>query len=219
MKDPTSVLVIARSRFASLPLEGVWPLAKGQEAIVHDWMLRDDAEVDESQLQLIPYALIRRPGQPLLWTYQRTGGDGRVLGRHSCGVGGHLEPVDDHTGTGHYLDIAAAGLMREMQEEIGWSPEAVPVPVAWLYEGRSFIGRTHIGLIYIMDWPTDSADPESLPGEPMRSAGFMPADAIAGSEDFELWSRLAAAAFAANECHHAGYPSTALTHSRKNVTA
>ena len=89
--------------------------------------------------------------------------------------------------------MAAAALVRELAEELGWAVDPAGLtPAAWLYEGHSAIGRVHLGLIYVLDW-TAPAPPRPVPGEPLADRGFLPPAAIAADGRFELWSRLAAA--------------------------
>ncbi len=63
-------------------------------AAVGRFMPRREAEQDPGHKQIIPY-LVLRDG-PRLFVIHRTraGGDARLHGRYSIGVGGHLNPGD-----------------------------------------------------------------------------------------------------------------------------
>lgn len=182
------VLVVPRAALPDLPVEGVWPLAGALDTLPHRFLPRADAETDERYRQIIPYGLLR-DGVGRLWCYQRLGGDPRVLSRHSCGVGGHIEP-DDMADT--LSVMCARALWRELAEELANAPEPFPLtPAAWLYEGHSAIGRVHLGVIYRLDWPLAGA-PVPAAGEPLHGLGFHAPETIAADPRFELWSRLAA---------------------------
>ena len=184
----TRVLVVPRTALGPLPEREAWPLPAAAVDLTGLWLERDCAETNEDFLQIIPYALLR-DGNGHLWCYERLGGDARVRHCYSCGVGGHVDEVDQAE---DLLATAASALCRELAEELAWAPDRRSLhPAAWLYEGKSAIGRVHLGLIYELDWVGENP-PSPVPGEPMVSQGFRPATAIACDDRFELWSRLAA---------------------------
>jgi len=87
------ILTVPRTCTPTLPLEGCWPVADWGFLAHASWLERAQAEHDERYLQLIPYLLLHdASGQ--LWCYQRSGGDARLQGRCSCGVGGHVDAED-----------------------------------------------------------------------------------------------------------------------------
>jgi predicted NUDIX family phosphoesterase/fido (protein-threonine AMPylation protein) len=159
-------------------------------------------------LQLIPYVVLRNAAGKL-WRYARSGGDARLEGRWSCGVGGHVDEIDAAANIRQTLDHTAR---REMAEELALEPGAQPAlnAVALIYEGHSPIGRVHLGVLLIAEWA--AADPPTPPpGEALSAIGFMSASTIAADPRFELWSRLAAEFIASpargdnffKEIHHA----------------
>src|SRR6266550_9399883 len=76
------------------------------------YMARPTAETDPGHKQLIPYVVVRQG--PLIFLMERSmaGGDPRLHGKASIGVGGHLNPVDQ--GEDPLMD----GLRREWSEEL-----------------------------------------------------------------------------------------------------
>lgn len=181
----SEILVFPRAWFAQLPDAGAWAVDDWPDR--HVWMERAQAESDERWLQPIPYVLIADGAE--VWCYRRDGGDRRLDGRLSCGVGGHVERCDQRE-TPRQSILAGAG--RELEEEIirvaAWGPL---VPRAFLYEGRSAVGRVHLGVVFVVD-PGDR-EFAARDGEALQPLGFLRADRIGGDERFELWSRLAAA--------------------------
>ena len=77
------------------------------------------AEDDPSHKQLIPYVVVRDGSRAFLMERTEAGGDARLHGKASIGVGGHLNPVDEGE------DALMAGLRREWAEELeaDWEPD------------------------------------------------------------------------------------------------
>jgi predicted NUDIX family phosphoesterase len=183
----SDILVFPRAAFDPLPDAGAWPVDDLPEGAA--WRPRAAVEHDERWLQPIPYLLLLdRLGHA--WCYRRCGGDARLDGRRSCGLGGHVERID---AAGDLARTLANALRRELTEELGLAPERLPEarPHAWLYEGRTAVGRVHLGVVYTAVW-THADPPEPPPGEPLEGLGFRRLAEIAGDARFELWSRLAA---------------------------
>lgn len=195
------ILAIPRNQAPALPLEACLPWHDFAALPPPVWRERADIEQDESLLQLIPYVVLRNAAGEL-WCYARTGGDARLDGRWSCGVGGHVEEIDS---VANLRQTLANTARREMIEELGIASDNLPLlnAVALIYEGHSAIGRVHLGVLYIADW-ADRLPPEPPPHEALTSVGFLPPTAIANDPRFELWSRLAARFFAAQSaCNNA----------------
>jgi predicted NUDIX family phosphoesterase len=181
------ILVIPRERAPDLPLEGCLPQRNLDFLQPMLWRERVEVEHDETCLQPIPYVLLH-DGAGAFWAYARSGGDARLEGRRSCGVGGHVEHIDTQKTADATLRHAAR---RELAEELGIPVHALP-PLTLqglIYEGHSAIGRVHLGMLFTADWPGQA--PEPPPHEALTGLGFLPATEIVGDERFELWSRLA----------------------------
>ncbi len=190
------ILTIPRTQLPALPESGCWAvtdLAFLQHAL---WQPRANIEHDETFLQPIPYLVLRNAiGQA--WCYQRSGGDTRLDGRCSCGVGGHVD-VTDAPEDEPFCAEATLGraLLRELAEELnGMASDLRDLRLQGLiYERFSPIGRVHIGVLYSALWC--SADPPAPRlDEPLQGLGFIPLAGIASDPRFELWSRLAARFF------------------------
>jgi predicted NUDIX family phosphoesterase len=145
-------------------------------------------EGDAAWQQPIAYCLLRRGA--LVWTYRRRGGDGRLDGRASAGVGGHVD-----AGDGAGVDAAAptplsviiAAARRELAEELVAPPALDPKPLAWIHEHDSPVGLVHVGLVCVAEWPAGH-EPRVRRGERLESLGFR---ALPLGVDFERWSLLA----------------------------
>ena len=100
------------------------------------------AEVSPMLKQLIPYVVVRDGGRIFLMERTDAGGDARVHGKASIGVGGHINPIDGAT------DPLAAGLRREWDEELvaDWEPEFDFVGL--LNDDSNPVGSVHLGLVF-----------------------------------------------------------------------
>lgn len=185
------ILVIPRASFRLPEQPAAWPLGDYAVLRQHCWRERAPCETDESWLQLIPYVLLQGE-QGQLWCYRRTGGDQRLVERRSCGLGGHVERMDEQADIGAILNNCA---WRELEEELvsldGLNGLDALRPLAWIYEGASAVGRVHLGILFLGQW-RGQAPPRIAEGEPMQSLGFFDPAAIVADDAFEHWSRLAA---------------------------
>jgi len=154
-----------------------------------EWVLRPriDLETDPNFLQLIPYGLLRR-ADGTVWTYRRIGGDGRLRGQKSVGVGGHVDAADVRESL---LETARSALVRELTEELRYPPPQIPkTPLGWINEQASAVGRVHLGLVWDLPWK-EGSDPEPVKGEALAGNGFVPTSEVSETAGFERWSVLA----------------------------
>lgn len=157
------------------------------------WRPRAELEHDPNFLQVIPYAVLENP-QGQIWAYRRSGGDNRLKGRCSIGVGGHVDAQDaSHS----FLETIQGALQRELAEELENPPKYFPEkPLAWIHESETPVGRVHLGLVWILPWTLTEA-PKIMPAEALEAIGFIDPASIPGNPDFEIWSQLAVAALPA----------------------
>ncbi len=103
---------------------------------------RQTMERDRSFKQIIPYLVLRDSSRYFLMQRTNAGGDPRLHGRYSIGVGGHLNPGD-----GGLL----GGLRREWAEEL--VADFVPPfrLVALLNDDTTAVGAVHLGAVYLAD--------------------------------------------------------------------
>lgn len=188
---PPTILTIPRPQAPNLPVAGCWPVA--DLGFMHPplWRERALVEHDETLLQPVAYGvLFNEAGE--VWCYQRAGGDARVDGRRSCGVGGHVDFQDTSTPFDAEGTLRRAWL-RELTEELQVSAENLAdVRLHGLvYEGQSAIGRVHLGVLFSARWCAPFS-PRPPVGEALLGLDFMSLADIAHDDRFELWSRLVA---------------------------
>ena len=158
-----------------------------REAVARDgrYMDRASAEADPAFKQLIPYVLVRDGAAVFLMHRTDGGGDQRLHGKASIGVGGHLNPVDEGE------DALMAGLRREWSEELDapWDPEFMLVGL--LNDDTNPVGSVHLGVVFSVEAgerPVEVRERDKLTGS------FVPPEVVSASwERLETWSRLVAA--------------------------
>ena len=106
------------------------------------YLERPKAEADPDYKQLIPYVVVQDDARVFLMQRTDAGGDARLHGRASIGVGGHLNPVDDGE------DALMAGLRREWSEELDarWDPDFELVGL--LNDDSNPVGAVHLGVVF-----------------------------------------------------------------------
>ena len=140
---------------------------------------RGEAEHDPSWKQVIPYLVLRDGERLFLMRRTNAGGDRRLHGRYSIGVGGHVNPGDG--------DIDGA-LRREWREELDADFEPQFALLGLLNDDEDPVGAVHLGVVYVSDAagrPVCVRETHKLSGE------FVPAGRVSADYDrLETWSRL-----------------------------
>lgn len=148
------------------------------------YLERPTAEEDPGHKQLIPYVVVRDGDAVFLMHRTDAGGDPRLHGKASIGVGGHLNPVDEGE------DALMAGLRREWAEELvaDWEPEFRLVGL--LNDDSNAVGAVHLGVVFEVDAAGRSVDVRE---HDKLVGAFADADAVRAAWDqLETWSRLVA---------------------------
>ena len=182
--SPELVYVVPRS---ALPDEAGWyglrteGLAAFVATVERDGRFepRSEMEGDPSFKQIIPYLVLRDGSRYFLMQRTAAGGDPRLHGRFSVGVGGHINPGD-----GGVL----GGLRREWEEELiaAFMPEFRLV--ALLNDDTTPVGAVHLGAVYIADAggrPVAIRETDKL-----RGAFAEPNEVGAVRDRLETWSAL-----------------------------
>ncbi|MGZ8475026.1 MAG: NUDIX domain-containing protein [Candidatus Limnocylindria bacterium] len=143
------------------------------------------AETDPSFKQLIPYVVVRDADNVFLMHRTDAGGDARLHGRATIGVGGHLNPVDEGE------DPLLAGLRREWDEELDapWEPDFRLLGL--LNDDSNPVGSVHLGVVFGVE--ADGGEVRVRERDKLVGS-FAAREAVAASWDrLETWSRLVAA--------------------------
>lgn len=186
------VLVLPRAAVpGGCDFHGVRPadaafLEQLRDAVLQDgrYLERAVAETDPTFKQLIPYVVVRDGGDVFLMHRTDAGGDARLHGRASIGVGGHLNPVDDGE------DALLAGLRREWDEELDapWEPDFRLLGL--LNDDSDAVGSVHLGVVFGVE--ADGGQVQVRERDKLVGS-FARREAVAASwERLETWSRLVA---------------------------
>jgi len=142
---------------------------------------RARVEEDPSLKQIIPYAVVVRNRQVFRFR-RRGGGEARLVGRASIGVGGHVNPEDAG-------DVIQDALRRELEEELELPHERAVSLLGLLNDDSTAVGAVHLGIV---------ARVEVGPGvvrvreEEAMEGSFVPRDALLAEDRsrFETWSSI-----------------------------
>lgn len=113
----------------------------------HEFLPRPDMESDPSYRQIIPYVAVTRGGEVFATRRLSAGGETRLHGKLSLGVGGHIERVDDDTSEG----ILMRALEREVAEEVAVEHIVSLTPLGVINEEHDEVGRVHLGFLFRME--------------------------------------------------------------------
>ncbi len=116
------------------------------------------AERSPSLKQVIPYTVLHGPDATsveagdetsgiLVMRRKRGGGESRLHGKHSIGVGGHLNPIDLEGGSRHA--ILERGSLREISEEISITGDLELRTHGVLNDDSNPVGAVHVGLVQV----------------------------------------------------------------------
>jgi predicted NUDIX family phosphoesterase len=111
--------------------------------------------------QIIPYVILKLGDRFVRYTRTPAGGEARLHGKTSIGLGGHID-LPDAKSVGDRFDLAAtaaAAARRELDEELGAPVIEGQDWIGLLVDNDSEVGRVHIGLVGL--WTVH---------EPVRSA-------------------------------------------------
>ena len=164
---------------------------------------RGQLEQDSNFRQLIPYIIMKSGDKYLTYVRGGAGGEDRLHGKLSIGLGGHIDAIDVNF-THHsvqyqqysYIDFEATvwdGALRELAEEVTFR-KSRPIFVPFdqfkgiLIDNENEVGKVHLGLVFVIDIGdvvVTSNEPEI--NELQR---FTAEELLAAGDRLEGWSRI-----------------------------
>ena len=108
---------------------------------------RPDAETDPTHKQIIPYITVCRGDEVFVMRRLKKGGEDRLHGKLSLGVGGHINPDEDGSGQ----DALMRGIQREIEEEVFISDLVSMTPRGVINDDTNEVGAVHLGLFYVLE--------------------------------------------------------------------
>ena len=184
-----SILVVRREYLAPYLTEDFGLITEGVEEIVrvieahHEFRPRPEMETDPAYKQIIPYVFVTRGAEAFVMQRLKKGGEQRLHGLLSLGVGGHINPVDEAEGS-----ALTAGLRREVDEEVALERAVSLTPLGVINNDRDEVGRVHLGFLFRLEaeGAVTVRETEKLSGS------FMPIAALPALRDkMEGWSQIA----------------------------
>ena len=146
------------------------------------------AERDSSLKQVIPYTLLTHGDEIFLLRRTARGGEARLHGKLSIGVGGHINPVD----LDGAQDVLDAGCRRELEEEVALSTSYALDTVGVINDDSSDVGSVHFGLVNVARCETADV---AIRETDVLEGSFVTRQALremarTQRERFETWSAL-----------------------------
>jgi len=166
----------------SLEVEKYLPIITSSAHLVY--LNRSEAEHDKRYKQLIPYVLLICKDHLLRYRRGRGGGETRLHGLFSVGIGGHISE-EDHGLFSKDLGYQD-GMRRELREEVAID-EAKETTVAVINDDSTDVGQVHFGVVHLMQVAS-----QKIAGRRSGIVGpeFIPiAEAVKDAANYESWSR------------------------------
>ena len=148
---------------------------------------RGPAENDPTHKQPIAYTLIVNPKNKSVFLYKRDGHEKRIVGNHSIGLGGHIEPVDSIDGN----PIRKSVHREVLGEEITLMGDVIDTKVlGYINDDSNKVGEVHFGVLYLIE-----TNGEVLPKDSEIKDGKLitleELEEISKTGNLETWSEIA----------------------------
>lgn len=148
---------------------------------------RGDMEEDPTFKQLISYCLLENEkGEILVYERLSGGGEERLHGQSSIGVGGHMNDV---VGADSINEVLRVNAQRELEEEVGLASEDSQNMeyIGFINDDTNEVGKVHMGVVFKITVHT--SDVEAKETDTLRIK-WIEKGSIESYDDFETWSAL-----------------------------
>ena len=147
---------------------------------------RGDMEEDSSYKQLIGYVLLKDANTNEVLVYKRLvgGGEARLHGKASVGIGGHMNEVEGKT----IFEMLKINAARELNEEVGVSEEEALNNlhfIGLINDDKTEVGQVHVGVVY--ECKVDKSKVEVKEDDTLVIK-WMTANEAKAEENYETWS-------------------------------
>ena len=147
---------------------------------------RGDMEEDPSYKQLIGYVLLKDSNTNDVLVYKRLvgGGEARLHGKASVGIGGHMNEVEGKT----IFEMLKINAARELNEEVGVSEEDALNNlhfIGLINDDKTEVGQVHVGVVY--ECKVDKTKVEVKEDDTLVIK-WMSAEEAKSEENYETWS-------------------------------
>ena len=147
---------------------------------------RGDMEEDPSYKQLIGYVLLKDSNTNEVLVYKRLvgGGEARLHGKASVGIGGHMNEVEGKT----IFEMLKINAARELNEEVGVSEEEALNNlhfIGLINDDKTEVGQVHIGVVYECKVDKNLVEVKE---DDTLVIKWMSGDEAKAEENYETWS-------------------------------
>ena len=147
---------------------------------------RGDMEEDSNYKQLIGYVLLKDEvtGEVLVYKRLVGGGEARLHGKASVGIGGHMNEVEGKT----IFEMLKINAARELNEEVGVSEEDALNNlhfIGLINDDKTEVGQVHVGVVY--ECKVDKQRVEVKEDDTLVIK-WMTGEEAKAEENYETWS-------------------------------
>ena len=147
---------------------------------------RGDMEEDPDYKQLIGYVLLKDVNTNEVLVYKRLvgGGEARLHGKASVGIGGHMNEVEGKT----IFEMLKINAVRELNEEVGVSEEEALNNlhfIGLINDDKTEVGQVHIGVVYECKVDKNLVEVKE---DDTLVIKWMSGDEAKAEENYETWS-------------------------------
>ena len=186
------VLVVKTEKLAKYISGRTGLLTEDREAMLdiiineHEFIDRPAAEEDPSYKQIIPYVVLKQNGRVFSTRRLNKGGESRLHGKLSIGIGGHINPVDETD----RRSVLMKGLERELEEEVYIQRRGDLVPQGFINDDGNGVGAVHLGLCFSMEVEGEVSVKET---EKLSGSWLSLQELRSEYDNMETWSQIALA--------------------------
>ncbi|MCD6288532.1 MAG: NUDIX domain-containing protein, partial [Candidatus Hydrogenedentes bacterium] len=149
---------------------------------------RHEAETDAEWKHFATYAVVTTGQRVLSYLRASHGGESRLHGLRSVGIGGHVNPQDGEPDRSWSSDSIERAAIREIHEEIEVPDTFRFDCIGFINDDSNPVGRVHIGLVYrcLLDNTASSTARETAIAECRMLTA---AEIRAELDQYETWSQ------------------------------
>ena len=148
----------------------------------HEYMPRAEAEEQPAFKQIIPYVILRQGDKIFVTRRLNKGGEARLHGKISIGVGGHINPVDEQG------DMLMKGLWREIHEEVELHSHGELCSCGFINDDSNSVGSVHLGACFTHETEGEVAVKET---EKLEGLWMTLPERKASYDYMETWTQIA----------------------------
>lgn len=148
----------------------------------YEFMPRQEAEERPDHKQIIPYVILTQGDRVFVTSRLNKGGESRLHGKLSVGVGGHINPTDDTD------DLLMSGLWREIHEEVFIDEHGELVSCGFINDDSNSVGSVHLGACFKLSVKGDVSVRET---EKLEGFWMTVPELKAEYDRMETWTQIA----------------------------